>query len=206
MKDYTELGLEAIDQARSLTIEDQQDYEVAQAMGKAFSNIVKEIKAYFKPMKADAKKSHQNIVDAEKHSLADPEKATAILKTSMLKYEQKLESLRREEETRLRQELAARQKEERGKAEKDGLEIEPPEITPEDITVAPTIQKQGSTRANWKAEVTDKTLFIAWVVSNDATYSYLEPNMKMLTEDAKRKKGPSDIGGVRFYNDPIKVF
>ena len=205
MKDYTELGLEAIDQAKSLTINDQQDYEVAQAMGKAFSNIIKEIKAYFKPMKADAKKSHQNIVDAEKHSLGDPEKATAILKVSMLKYEQKLESLRREEEARLREELAARQKIEREKAEEDGLEIEPPEITPEDIIVAPTIQKQGSTRANWKAEVTDSELFYEYVGAHSA-WSLIESNMSMLTSMAKSTKGTSTIPGVRFYNDPVKIF
>ncbi len=205
MEDFKEIGLQIVAQAKELVIADEQDYMVAESFGKVISDEIKKIKAYFKKPKADAKQGWQNWIDAEKSSLEDPEKAKSILKVSMLTYENEQERIRRVEEDRLRRELADRLRKVKERAEEDGLEIIPPEIVPEDIVVAPSFQRQGTTRANWKAEITDLKKFYETCLKTD-NYDYLLPNMPALNSIAKSLKKESTIPGVRFYNEPVKVF
>lgn len=204
-QEFIDTALTTTNEVKDFIIEDQDDYEYAGSLGKIYHNEIKKIEEYFKPKKAKAQSVHKDWVNAEKEAVDQYKKAKETLKKITLTYEQKLEDLRREEEARLRKDLAARQKEEREAAEEDGLEIEPPEIVPEDIHVAPKIQKQGSTRANWKASVIDKPVFIDWVVKTKH-YEYLEPVSSYLNGIAKSVKGPSSIPGVEFFNDPVKIF
>ncbi len=205
MKDYKADGERAIAQAKEITIITEDDNLVASALGKVYKELIKEIEGVFGPLKKAASESHKKIVAQEKDMLKGPKEATAILKNAILKYEAKQEAIRREKEAELRRQAQAKIQAAEAQALKDGLEIEPPEITPEDIVVQPTIQKQGQTRANWKAEVTDHIAFVNWCVETKR-YDYLQPNSVLLTQEAKSRKKESHISGVRFYNEPIKVF
>lgn len=205
MKDFTETGLVLVDQAKALgTIRTEEQYGVAEALGKVISKEIKETKDYFNPMKADAKKAHQNIVNAEKFSLEEYEKAKGILKVAMLKYEAEQEAIRREKEAKLRKEMEAEQAKQKELADAEGLKYEP-EVTSEDIVVSPTFERKGQTRDNWKAQIISLQEFYKYVSLNKR-WDLIEPNIKELNADAKRRKGPSNTPGVEYFNDPIKVF
>ena len=182
MKDFTDEGVALVGQAFSLVITNREEYDTAEALGKVVNDRIKNIKAYFKPMKADAKKAHQNIVNAEKESLADYDKAKAILKQSMLTFEVEQEKLAEYEEEKLKAEFG-------DKAE---------------YMSVPKMEKKGQTRDSWKHEVVDWGAFSAWCVST-GHLDYILPNDKALAIYAKTNK-KSDIPGLKVFNQPIKVF
>lgn len=201
MKDYEQQGLQAIEQAKAIVIVTEDDYIVANSMGKVFSDMIKEIKAYFKPQKADAKKVHQNWIDAEKSSLEGPEKAKNILKSAMLEYEEEQEKIRREKEAKLREAEEARRAKEIEQAEEKG--VEPPELdfTSEDIIV-PAMQRQGQTRTTQELIVTDLDAFIVWLGKSPyPAVDYVTVN-KTACKSLAKLRAP----GIKLQEKKIKVF
>jgi membrane protein involved in colicin uptake len=87
--------------------------------------------------------------------------------------------------------------------------------TKEDIAatvVAPVVGNEEeakvdgvSRRKNWKAEVTDLSAFVAWVVKTE-NYHLVEADQKNLNKYAKMVEDTKQVPGVRIFNDESTTF
>lgn len=201
-KNFIDTGLDAVAQAKELTILDQIDYDVASAMGKAYSDQIKKVKEYFKPRKDKAKSVHTDWVTAEKEALKQYEEAKAILKVTVGKYEDEQERLRREKEAKMKKELEEKQAKEAKKAEAKGQEYEP-EITPEDIVVHSSFKSSGQARKVKELVVSDLSAFLVWLgQSNYNPEDYVD----IKNTPVKGLANNPDIPGISLKIRTSKVF
>ena len=201
-QNFIDTGLDAVDQAKELIIIDQMDYDVASAMGKAYSEQIKKVKEYFKPRKDKAKSVHTDWVTAEKEALKQYEEAKAILKITVGKYEAEQERLRREKEAKLKKELEEKQAKEAKKAEAEGQEYEPT-ITAEDIHVETSFKSSGQTRKVKELIITDLDAFLIWLgQSNYPAEEYVSINNTKVKSLAVNPNVP----GISLKGKTIKVF
>lgn len=191
--EFLNFGTDAISQAKSIIIKDQSDYEIAEVMGKVFSDEVKKIKEYFKPKKQKAKEVHSDWVNAEKEAIRPHEEAKIILKKAMIGYEAEQERIRREKEAALRK--AAEEK--MTESGEDSL------IMPEDIVVQPTFQKKGQTRITHEVVITSMSAFLLWLAkSNYSPDEYVTIKTSAVKAIAKEQ----EIPGVKLEERRIKIF
>ena len=166
---------------KGITTQDQ--YDVAEAIGKLVSKEIKDVKAYFKPLKADAKKAWDNMVKAEKESLQPLESAKKELGKKMLEFEEEQERIRRMKE------------EEMAKILPSGVEID-------DVMATATYKKAGQTRTITELELTDLGKFLLWLVENEKPDDYVSLKTAKVKELCKSKDAP----GVQLVEKKVKVF
>lgn len=228
----SEIKIEVVDQEAQLTkesteiskmvadlsIENTADYDVAGSLGKIIRDLVKNITAYFKPIKDSTNKAHKDAVAMEKDALKEPKEAEKKLKTLMIAFEEAQEKIRLEKERELQKELEKKQARLKALAEAEleknlelGIEMADsivemlePEILPEDIHVASTFQKTGHTRDNWKGEITDFHKFLMFIVEK-GRIELIMVNESALNALAKQTEGKQEIPGVVFINHKIKI-
>ena len=190
------------------TIKNDDDYAIAQMLGKAANEIIKKIKAHCKPIKESTDKAHKVAVAMEKTLLKSPEESKAKLKGLMIIYEEEQEKIRLAKEKVIQDRLKAQAEAELEKNIEAGIE-QADAITemlaPEDVHVQSTFKTAGSTTDNWKAEVTDFKKFLMAVVQLGQV-DLLEVNQKALNKYAKDTEGKKPIAGVKFVNNKVKKF
>lgn len=222
--EYVDTDSKVLAQAKAQVVEDQMGYDIAVAMGKAFSGIIKERKDYFAPRKAAAQQVHKMWVEAEKDSIQPLEEAKSIIGKKCLKYEREQEEIRRAEEARLRriaEEKARKEREEYerkqaelkeraaeeeiSEEEKEQLSMEfEPTVEPTEIKVENTFHKGGQTRKTWYAEVTDLAALVEHCFRS-GEHELLLANTTKLNQLAKAHKKESTIPGVKFYTKETKI-
>lgn len=204
-------GLAAISEAKSLTIESQQDYERAAAFLIEIKRRAKQMKDYWKPTKEAAKAAHAQVCQREKEMLAPLEEAEKAIKTSMAGYQMAVQTARLQAE----QEARRRQQEERDRllaeaaeAEKSGdmqgamVGMAMAEMV-EDMKAPDTIQfeqaRGTSTRRRWRARVIDERAVPAY--AGDVEIRRIDQSA--LDRLAAMSKGTAQIPGVEFYQETI---
>jgi len=90
-------------QAENINIFDDSGYQAAAEFGRELKRKSAEVKAFFKPMKEAANKTHREICQRENDMLAPLKNAEAILKREMGRYRLEQEQRRAEMERQLRQ-------------------------------------------------------------------------------------------------------
>ena len=200
-----------------LVIKDDNDYAMAETIGKSVSQTIKNINEYFNPLVKLAHKAHKEAKAIQNDFLKVPEQTKATIKALMLTYENEQERIRKEKEDKLRRDLKAKQDEDQAKrqaqldkdieagiAQADAIcEAVIPDFQPEDIVVASTI-KPKNTRDHWVGEVKDFQAFVEAIVKT-GRFELLAVNQSALNNFAKSTKGKSKIPGLEIRNDKIKV-
>lgn len=162
----------------------QEQYDVAEALGKLVAKEIKDVKAYFKPLKVDAKKAWDNMVKAEKESLQPLELVKKELGKKMLEFEEEQERIRRMKE-------------------KEMAEILPSGVDADDVMVTATYKKAGQTRTIMELEVTDLKSFLLWLAENGYPMEdYISLKIAKVKELCKNK----DVHGVQLIEKKVKVF
>ena len=207
-QEFLEKANGLIQTAKQITVSSQEDFEKAVEFGKGVSTFIKNVEAFFSPLKKAAKATHTALCDREKEILKVPTQADEIVKGTANKWkaEQKRkdeEALRIEQE-RLRVEAEKQRKEElatlRALGAKDAVKVlkDTPIAIPQ-AEVAPVFQKVAGTRnrTEWHFEITDKNLVPDqyWIIDERAVREIV----KALREKAL-PGGGFEIPGVRVYS------
>ena len=117
MPDVIEVKTMAIpEKAKSIAVVDNESMEMANGLLLDIKALRKEVEATFKPLAQKAFEAHKAIKAQWDKAEAPLKEGETILKSSIRKYMDEIERLRREEERRL-QEIARKQEEERRLAE-----------------------------------------------------------------------------------------
>lgn len=162
----------------------QEQYDVAEALGKLVAKEIKDVKAYFKPLKADAKKAWDNMVKAEKESLQPLESAKKELGKKMLEFEEEQEKIRRMKETAMKDMLPA------------GMDAD-------DVMATSLYKKAGQTRTVTELKVVDLKSFLLWLAEN--AYP-MEDYISLKTAKVKELCKNKDVHGVQLIEKKVKVF
>lgn len=104
------------EKAKSIAVVDNESMEMANGLLLDIKALRKEVEATFKPLAQKAFEAHKAIKAQWDKAEAPLKEGETILKSSIRKYMDEIERLRREEERRL-QEIARKQEEERRLAE-----------------------------------------------------------------------------------------
>lgn len=190
--------------ANELVIKNQNDYETS-------AEFLKTIKAKYKELD-DMRKNITRPLDTVKKSVLDLfrfpleklSKAESVIKSTMLKYMDEQERVRREQEAKLQAEAEKKRKEMEEKAEKaraEGKEAKAVqyETRAETITtpvVAPRVDKVNgiAKKTIWRARITDESAI---------PREWLIPNVEALQKFAVATKGTMKIPGVIFEQETI---
>ena len=202
-------GAMAVQTAKEFKVASQDDYEKGAKYLTGIKARMNQITDYWKAPKAAAQSAHKQLVAKEKQMLKPLQDAEAIIKKTMLSYQQAVEKARREAEAeaRRRQEEEARrlleqavQAEEKGDDQQAAINMAMAEMVSE-MPAAPVVQTptaQGtSIRKTWKAKVVDEKLVPAYFNGMELRTI----NMTALNNLAKTTKGTMQIPGVEFYED-----
>ncbi|MGN0989999.1 MAG: hypothetical protein ACI4O4_00945 [Candidatus Ventricola sp.] len=204
-------GLAAISEAKSLKIENQQDYERAAAFLLEIKRRAKQMKDYWKPTKEAAKAAHSQVCQREKEMLAPLEEAEKAIKASMAGYQMAVQIARLQAE----QEAKRRQQEERDRllaeaaeAEKSGdmqgamVGMAMAEMV-EDMKAPNTVSfeqaKGTSTRRRWRARVIDERAVPAY----SGSIQLRKIDQSALDKLAAMSEGTAQVPGVEFYQETI---
>lgn len=204
-------GLAAISEAKSLKIENQQDYERAAAFLLEIKRRAKQMKDYWKPTKEAAKAAHSQVCQREKEMLAPLEEAEKAIKASMAGYQMAVQIARLQAE----QEARRRQQEERDRllaeaaeAEKSGdmqgamVGMAMAEMV-EDMKAPSTVSfeqaKGTSTRRRWRARVIDERAVPAY----SGSIQLRKIDQSALDKLAAMSEGTAQVPGVEFYQETI---
>ena len=173
--------------------------------------MIKEVKSmkskiveFFKDSKDHAYKAWKGIVANEKTFTDRLDAVEKNAKTSILKYDNEQEAIRRKEQLRLQAIADEEARRERERLEKHAAKLKTKEkqdalLEEAESIIAPVVQvdepkkTEGvSRRRTWKARVTDITKIPReWMVVNE----------KALDSFAKSTKGAMPVPGVEFYED-----
>ena len=196
-------GTAAINEAKELKIESQQDYERAAAFLTEIKRRAKQMKDYWKPTKEAAKAAHTQVCQREKEMLAPLEEAEKVIKKNMAGYQMAVEIARvqaEQEAKKLQQEDRDRLLQEAAEAEKSG-DVQGAMV--EDMKAPTPVQfeqaKGTSTRKKWRARVVDAKAVPAYVDGIEVR----SINMSVLDNLARMSKGTAQIPGVEFYQETI---
>lgn len=204
-------GLAAISEAKSLKIENQQDYDRAAAFLLEIKRRAKQMKDYWKPTKEAAKAAHSQVCQREKEMLAPLEEAEKAIKASMAGYQMAVQIARLQAE----QEARRRQQEERDRllaeaaeAEKSGdmqgamVGMAMAEMV-EDMKAPNTVSfeqaKGTSTRRRWRARVIDERAVPAY----SGSIQLRKIDQSALDKLAAMSEGTAQVPGVEFYQETI---
>jgi NAD dependent epimerase/dehydratase family enzyme len=202
------------DRAREITVKDQESYDRAAESLKAIKELRAEIEDTFGPVVKRAYETHRAAVAARKKVEEPLEQAERILKGSIGIYSQEQERKRLEEQRRLQEEAEARAAAEREQeiedAEAAGADaVEVRTIAERALNVAPviappTVQQAAGIgqRDNWKAQVIDLKLLVAFVAKNPQFLNLVEPNQVAINTMARGLKSAMAIPGIKVWNEP----
>ncbi|TET97700.1 MAG: hypothetical protein E3J23_08460 [Candidatus Stahlbacteria bacterium] len=191
---------------KELSIKTEDDYSIAQVLGKAINEIIKDVKSHFSPIKQSTQKAHKDAVALEKTFLKGPTESKEKLKKLMISFEEEQEAIRLAKEEKIKTEL--QKNIDQGNEIANGIisALDPEaNVAVADVHVQSTFKTAGSTTDNWKGEVIDFHKFLMAVVRLGYT-EFLEVNQKALNDYAKSTEGKKLFDGVRFYNNKVKKF
>lgn len=192
-------------QARQITITNNEDYQRAANFLLSIKATRKKINESFDPIIAKAHAAHKEAV-AQKKKVDEPlELAERMVKPLMAAYDTQQEQLRREEENRLR-EQAKKQEEERMLREAESLEkqgqyeaasevIAQPIYVPP-VVVAKTVPKISGVvfREIWKFRIID---------ASKLPREYLIPDEVKIGQVVRALKSSTNIAGVEAYAEKV---
>ena len=197
-----------VEAAKQITVASQDDFERAVEFGKGVSTFIKNVEAFFSPLKKAAKAAHTALCDREKEILKVPLQADEIVKktanTWKAEQKRKEEELLRLEQERLRLEAERQRKEEiaalKALGAKDAIKyLKAAPIVVEKAAIEPTFQKVAGTRnrTEWHFEIVNKTLVPDqfWMIDERAVREYV----KAMREKAL-PGGGFEVPGVRVWS------
>lgn len=197
-----------VQEAHSLTIHTQEEYEAAAGVLTDIKTKIKAVKDYWASPKAAAAQAHKAICQRENEMIKPLMDAEAEIKHTMVAYQLEIEKARiaaEEEARKARQEEIDRELEKSIKAQEEGdenaadahimraemLEQVKPKTTPAPSAAGTSVRKE------WKARVTDATLVPAYASGIEIR----EISMSALNKLAKLTEGRMTLPGVEFYQE-----
>lgn len=204
-------GESAIDEARSIDIKSQQDYDRAAGFLLEIKRRAKQMKEFWRPAKDAAREAHAQICQREKVMLAPLEEAEKVVKKGMVGYQMAVEVARvqaEREAQRSQQEERDRLLAEAAEAEKAGnvqgamVGMAMAEIV-EDMKAPQTVpfeQARGTrTRRRWRARVIDEHAVPAYA----GGVQLRRIDQGALDRLAALSEGAAAVPGVEFYQETI---
>ena len=209
----------ALAEAKTMTVQSQQDYERAGNVRKDIKAMIKNIQSYWKPKKDQAYQLHKSLVQAEKDMITPLDAADKLIDSHMTTYRKEIERQRYEaEQARLRAEAEARRAAEEAQrlideaAQKESLDDDDAEIlmiAQEDVTtkiaayesiqpIPEAAKMQGITvTKTWKARIVDPSI----VPVSIAGIMIRPIDESALNKLAVTSKGAFECPGVEFYQE-----
>jgi hypothetical protein len=210
---------------RDLTIVDATTHLAAGELLKEVKGFEKRIETTWDPLIAPANKAHKDLTAAKAEVFTPIQNAARMLAQKFGAWD--FEQRRRADELRRQAEQAERDRQ-RQALEDEAAALERKVATAvtseqavEASSMAATLRHEAATlpapvvdgpapevaqvagvssRANWKAEVTDLAALVGAVARGEAPLAFLEPNMQALTLRAKAEKEAMRVPGVRAVN------
>lgn len=200
-----------LEQIQEITINDEEDNIKAGNFLKQIKPVIKNIKAYWKPLKESAKKAHSDLCAKEKEMLEPLEQAETQIKAKMNIYITEQEEKARKEQEALRkaqEEEALKQLAEAEKLKAEGKELEAQiqeemayTIDEVKTVVKPTIQKQEG--------ISYMTDYEIVVVDNKKVPTYVNGieirpiDVQAIKKLAKASKGQIQIDGIKILEKKV---
>lgn len=212
--------------ARALAITDRESCLNASHLLRSIKGLRSQIQEWFAPH-VDAAMETKRKAEAARKALADERdrmeaplaEAEAIIKRSLLAFEQEQEQRRQIEERRLQAEAQAeaervtleaaaaleREATATGDAEmlQEAQDILSQPIEAPAVVVGKMMPKvQGiAYRDNWRAFTTDLRALAGAVADGSVAANLITPNLTALNQMAKATQGTQKVPGVKFFND-----
>lgn len=200
-----------LEQIQEITINNEEDNIKAGNFLKQIKPVIKNIKAYWKPLKESAKKAHSDLCAKEKEMLEPLEQAETQIKAKMNIYITEQEEKARKEQEALRkaqEEEALKQLAEAEKLKAEGKELESQiqeemayTIDEVKTVVKPTIQKQEG--------ISYMTDYEIVVVDNKKVPTYVNGieirpiDVQAIKKLAKASKGQIQIDGIKILEKKV---
>ncbi len=195
------------EQAKAIVITDAASYQVAANFKITLAGWRKKITDEFKPMKDAAHKAHKAITEKEGSYLKPITDAELLLRTSLVKWQDEQERIRRAEQMRLEAEARQRAEAERQQREEAALQeaiavgsdevfVEPAPIEAP-VIAAPTYEpvKGLGIKRTWAARVDNMRELCAAIGRGEVSTTYVAATAA-LNERARADKGELKIPGV----------
>lgn len=202
-----ETRLALYEEVNALVIKDADSYRRAGEISLLLKDIQKKIKDYFKPLKDQAYKAWQAVVQKEKDELAKIIPLDEKLAREMTAYQMEQNRIRYEKQKELEEKLRKEEEEKRlAMAEalaKMGHEKEAEQILEQPVSIpqvkveAEVPQVNGvSYRTDWDFEIVDESLI---------PRQFLMVNDKAIRAFVRATKGQQEIPGVRIFAKQVLV-
>lgn len=199
--DFQEEVSMVVGQANSITISNQQEYDLSEEFLKTTKTLIKGIKDFFEPMRKAADEAKKAILTRKNDALNPVEEADTIVRRKRQVFRDEQEANRRIEQAKAER-IAAREAEVERKrllkqAEKakkpetvERLEEKAEEVYAKPVFVKPQIET-GSVRKDIKITITDEYDFIKAVVRHEIPMTCVEIKIGKVKSWAKAcgKKG-----------------
>lgn len=205
-------GLALVGRARSITIDNNDDYQAAAAFTVEIKRQAKDVKAYWADPKQAADEAHKRIVAKEKAMLTPLDEAERILKATMGVYTRRVE----EERLRAEAEMKRKQREEADRLLREAMEAErsgDSDAAEASLTIAQMIEEMPSApiaaqpvkaagvseRKVWKCRVIDEAKVPASV--NGIVIRPVD--QRAIEQIAKMTNGTAIIPGMELYQESV---
>jgi hypothetical protein len=201
-EEFIQQGQSLIEAAKQVTVSSQEEFEQAAEFGRKISGFIKNVEAFFAPLKKAAKAAHTGLCDREKEILKTPTEADAIVKRTANAWKMEQKRLYDErmaaEQKRINDEAAAKRLQEAQALKAKGDVIAAakvqaaPIIVPE-AQVESTFTKVAGTRnrTKWHFEITDSQL---------VPDRYWKIDESAIRADVQHDKDKANIPGVRVWS------
>lgn len=196
-----QMKVDELSHTAPIIVNSDDDYKVAKDYLTKINGNIKEVKAYWKPLKEDAKKAHSNLCTREKEMLKPLEEAVSALKGGMNAFVAKKEEIKRKQEEIARKALEAEKARILNEIENSSNEEEK-ELLLAEAEIAESAQAAvNAPQIKNKGVYTDYEVIItdADKVPTFANNEEIRPiDMNALKRIAKATKGEAKIDGVEF--------
>lgn len=212
-KQVEQQALAAVEQAKSISIVTDDDFQEAAGFLNGLKAIQKAIDETFNdPIKA-AYAAHKSIVAAKAKHSEPVDQAERIIKGKLAAYQIEQERKARAEAERLA--LEARKKAEdeqlaRAQAMEASGQKEAAEAILSEDTASPVIQARPTAKANgvsfrekWCGEVTDLMTLVKAIAVGQAPLTLIQSNPTTVRQYAESTKGNVKVPGVRFWVEKV---
>ncbi len=201
--------------AREVIVSDLYSFELAANMVGDITARIAEREDMRKRVKAPILEAGRKIDAMFKVPINQGEKVKAIIKNKMTIYQQTVAAERREaedkankkaQEVKRKTEADALALMEKGEEDAAQELLDNMDMAPNPTSVIPSLKVKGvSSRANWKAEVTDLLKLVKAVSKGQAPINLLTINISAANRYAKVVRDTLEVKGLRFYNDETLV-
>lgn len=201
--------------AREVVISDLYSYELAANMVGDITSRITEREDMRKKVKAPILEAGRKVDAMFKVPIKQGEKVKAIIKDKMIVYQRKVASERREaeekanktaQEVKCKTEAQALDLMTNGEEDAAQELLDNMDMAPNPTSVIPSLKVKGvSSRANWKAEVTDLLKLVKAVSKGQAPINLLTVDISAANRYAKVIRDTLEVQGLRFYNDETLV-